>query len=233
MGFSLILRAFFSFPNECQFIECQFWGKFRIYLFIFWRKRQMNTLKAEKRDLAVKAKKLRREGYVTGNVFGKELEQSIPVKMLSSSVESLLKTTGKGGRILLDLDGQSYNVLIKEVDFNSMKHQITEIDFQVLVAGEKVHSVAEIELLNHDKVTNGVIQLHLEEISYRALPEDLTDRIQLDLDGVKVGDSIKVKDLPFAQNPQIELLTDPEAIVVSVTEVRNTEEAETEEEAAE
>ena len=193
----------------------------------------MNTLKAEKRDLAVKAKKLRREGYVTGNVFGKELDQSIPVKMLSSSVESLLKTTGKGGRILLDLDGQSYNVLIKEVDFNSMKHQITEIDFQVLVAGEKVHSVAEIELLNHDKVTNGVIQLHLEEISYRALPEDLTDRIQLDLDGVKVGDSIKVKDLPFAQNPQIELLTDPEAIVVSVTEVRNTEEAETEEEAAE
>ncbi|MFQ7289524.1 MAG: 50S ribosomal protein L25 [Lacrimispora saccharolytica] len=193
----------------------------------------MNTLKAEKRDLAVKAKKLRREGYVTGNVFGKELEQSIPVKMLSSSVESLLKTTGKGGRILLDLDGQSYNVLIKEVDFNSMKHQITEIDFQVLVAGEKVHSVAEIELLNHDKVTNGVIQLHLEEISYRALPEDLTDRIQIDLDSVKVGDSIKVKDLPFAQNPQIELLTDPEAIVVSVTEVRNTEEAETEEEASE
>ena len=193
----------------------------------------MNTLKAEKRDLAVKAKKLRREGYVTGNVFGKELEQSIPDKMLSSNVESLLKTTGKGGRILLDLDGQSYNVLIKEVDFNSMKHQITEIDFQVLVAGEKVHSVAEIELLNHDKVTNGVIQLHLEEISYRALPEDLTDRIQLDLDGVKVGDSIKVKDLPFAQNPQIELLTDPESIVVSVTEVRNTEEAETEEEAAE
>ena len=193
----------------------------------------MNTLKAEKRDLAVKAKKLRREGYVTGNVFGKELEQSIPVKMLSSNMESLLKTTGKGGRILLDLDGQSYNVLIKEVDFNSMKHQITEIDFQVLVAGEKVHSVAEIELLNHDKVTNGVIQLHLEEISYRALPEDLTDRIQIDLDGVKVGDSIKVKDLPFAQNPQIELLTDPEAIVVSVTEVRNTEEAETEEEAAE
>ncbi len=193
----------------------------------------MNTLKAEKRDLAVKAKKLRREGYVTGNVFGKELDQSIPVKMLSSNVESLLKTTGKGGRILLDLDGQSYNVLIKEVDFNSMKHQITEIDFQVLVAGEKVHSVAEIELLNHDKVTNGVIQLHLEEISYRAFPEDLTDRIQLDLDGVKVGDSIKVKDLPFAQNPQIELLTDPEAIVVSVTEVRNTEEAETEEEASE
>ena len=29
----------------------------------------MNTLKAEKRTMDVKAKKLRREGYVTGNVL--------------------------------------------------------------------------------------------------------------------------------------------------------------------
>ena len=33
MGFSLILRAFFDFPNECQFIECQFFGKFRYHFF--------------------------------------------------------------------------------------------------------------------------------------------------------------------------------------------------------
>lgn len=31
MGFSLILRAFFSFPNERQFIECQFFWEFRQY----------------------------------------------------------------------------------------------------------------------------------------------------------------------------------------------------------
>ena len=41
----------------------------------------MTTLKAEKRDMSTKAKKLRREGYVTGNVFGREIEGSIPVKM--------------------------------------------------------------------------------------------------------------------------------------------------------
>lgn len=29
MGFSLILQAFFSFPNERQFIECQFFWEFR------------------------------------------------------------------------------------------------------------------------------------------------------------------------------------------------------------
>ena len=36
----------------------------------------MNTLKAEKRTMDTKAKRLRREGYVTGNVFGREMEGS-------------------------------------------------------------------------------------------------------------------------------------------------------------
>ena len=33
----------------------------------------MNTLKAEKRNMQTKAKKLRREGYVTGNVEDQSL----------------------------------------------------------------------------------------------------------------------------------------------------------------
>ncbi len=194
----------------------------------------MNTLKAEKRDLAVKAKKLRREGYVTGNVFGKEIEGSIPVKMTVSDVETLLKTTGKGGQILLNVDGQTYDVLIKEIAYNALKHQTMEIDFQALVAGEKVHSVAEVVLCNHDKVTDGVVQLLLEEISYRALPEALVDKVEVDLDGVKVGDSVLVKNLAIAKDPKIELMTDPEAVVVSVTEAKAAPEAaEDEEENAE
>lgn len=194
----------------------------------------MNTLKAEKRDLAVKAKKLRREGYVTGNVFGKEIEGSIPVKMTVSDVETLLKTTGKGGQILLNVDGQTYDVLIKEIAYNALKHQTMEIDFQALVAGEKVHSVAEVVLCNHDKVTDGVVQLLLEEISYRALPEALIDKVEVDLDSVKVGDSVLVKDLAIAKDPKIELMTDPEAVVVSVTEAKAAPEAaEDEEENAE
>ena len=50
----------------------------------------MNTLKAERRDLAEKAKKLRREGFVTGNVFGHQIQGSIPVKMNRPEVEKLL-----------------------------------------------------------------------------------------------------------------------------------------------
>ena len=34
--------------------------------------------------MSIKAKKLRREGYVTGNLFGREINGSIPVKIEKS-----------------------------------------------------------------------------------------------------------------------------------------------------
>ena len=60
----------------------------------------------------VKAKRLRREGYVVGNVFGREMKESIPVKMVKRDVEKLLKTDHKGSQIMLDVDGAAYDVLI-------------------------------------------------------------------------------------------------------------------------
>ena len=130
----------------------------------------MNTLKAEKRDMTIKAKKLRREGFVTGCIFGRELAESIPLKMEKASVDRLLKTEGKGGQVMLDVDGTTYNALIKEVDFNPLKGTIDEIDFQALVSGEKVHSTAEIHLVNHEKLAAGVAQQMLHEVSFKALP---------------------------------------------------------------
>ena len=177
----------------------------------------MNTLKAEKRTLAVKAKKLRREGYVTGNVFGKEMKESIPVKMDAAAVDHLLKTSNKGSQIMLDIDGESHNVLIKEVDYNPLKGRVDEMDFQALVK-EVVHSVAEIVLVNHDKLESGVLQQQLEEVSYKALPSALVDKVEIDVAKLRIGDTIKVKDLSLAQDKDVHLVTDPETTVVTVTE---------------
>lgn len=195
----------------------------------------MNTLKAETRDMSVKAKRLRREGYVTGNVFGREIEGSIPLKICARDVERLLKTCNKGSRLMLEADGKNYNVLIKEIDYDSMKNQVTEIDFQALVSGEKVHSVAEIVLLNHEKIIEGILQQRLAEIAFQALPDALVDKVEIDVGDMKIGDAVLVKDLPIASAEGIELTTDPEAIVVTVTRAHNVavEETEKTEEAVE
>ena len=96
--------------------------------------------------MSIKAKRLRREGFITGNVFEKEIHRSIPIKIERTAAERLLKTCNKGSRILLDVEGQAYNVLIKDISFNAMEGAVEEIDFQVLVSGEKVHSVAGLYL---------------------------------------------------------------------------------------
>ena len=182
----------------------------------------MNTLKAEKRSMDVKAKRLRREGFVTGNVFGREIKGSIPVKISKNEAERLLKTNGKGSQVRLNVDGTEMDVLIKEIDYNSLKGQVDEIDFQALVSGEKVHSVAEIHLLNHEKVTTGVLQQMLKEVSYRALPSALVEKIELDVGGMRVGDTIRVRDLAIASDKDVQLQTDLDTVVVEVYASKNT-----------
>ena len=179
----------------------------------------MNTLKAERRDLAEKAKKLRREGFVTGNVFGHQIQGSIPVKMNRPEVEKLLKEHGKGSKLTLELEGKTYPVLIKEVQFNTLKGQFDEVDFQELVSDEMIRSVAEIQIYNHDKVREGVLQQELTEVSYSALPADLVEKVVIDAKNLKVGDTVTVGDLELAKNPKIHLHTDLHSVIVTVTAV--------------
>ena len=183
----------------------------------------------------VKAKKLRREGFVTGNLFGKEIEGSIPLKMDRFEVDRLLKTDHKGSQIMLNVEGQDYDVLIKEVDYNAMKRCVDEIDFQALVSTEKVHSTAAVQIENREKVLEGALQECLEEIEYKALPAALVDHVTVDVAGMKVGDVIRVKDLEISKNPDVDIHTDPEAIVVMVDAIRNSipEDEAADEEAAE
>ena len=135
----------------------------------------------------VKAKRLRREGYVVGNVFGREMKESIPVKMVKRDVEKLLKAD------------------------------------QALVSNEKVHSVAEIVLVNHEKIAEGVLQEDLNEVAYMAYPASLVDQVMVDVGGMKIGDVIRVKDLSLAADPDITIKTNPESIVVSLMASHNVE----------
>ena len=192
----------------------------------------MTTLKAETRDKNVKAKRLRREGYVTGNVFGREITGSIPVKIGQREVERLLKTSNKGSQLMLEVDGKTYDVLIKEIDYDAMKNQVTEIDFQALVSNEKVHSVAEVVIHNQSKVVTGVVEELLSEIEYKALPSALVEKVIVDVGDLKVGETIKVKDLDIAKDKDVKLITDPEADVAGVAAVHNDVPETDEEEAA-
>ena len=192
----------------------------------------MTTLKVQRRNMETKAKKLRREGYVTGNLFGKEIEGSIPLQIEKQEAERIERECMKGSQLYLELDGKTYDVLIKEMDYRPMDHQILEMDFQALVKGEKVHSVAEVILLNKEKVTEGVLEQLLEEIADKATPEELVEKVEIDCATLRLGDTLKVADLDIAKNDKIDLQTDLDTPIVSIlasnNEVLEDEEAEEE-----
>ena len=49
----------------------------------------------------------------------------------------------------------------------------------------------------------------------------MVGKVKVDVGEMKIGDIIRVKDLDIAKNKEIELHTDPEAIVASVFASRN------------
>ena len=107
------------------------------------------------------------------------------------------------------------------VDYDSMRNQIIELDFQALVKGEKVRSVAEIVLHNKEKVTEGVLEQLLTEISYKAVPEALIDKVDVDCSKLRLGDTIKVSDLDIVNDKDIEIITHMDTPVVSVIASHN------------
>ena len=188
----------------------------------------MNTLTAEKRDLKTKAKKLRKEGYVIGNLFGRDIENSIPLKVDSREAAKFLKDNKKGAHITLLVDGENVDAIVKEIDYNAMF-----INFQALVADEKIHTTAAIELLNEDAVQNGIVEQSLSEIEYKAFPADIVEKVEIDLTQYNVGDMIHVKDLPLAANSKISLVTPEDTLVVNIAEPEAAPEDEDEEAAEE
>ncbi|MBD8914569.1 MAG: 50S ribosomal protein L25 [Pseudobutyrivibrio sp.] len=181
----------------------------------------MNTLKAQRRETTEKAKKLRREGYVTGNLFGRQIEGSILLKIEKKEAERIMRECMKGSQIMLEVEGKEYDVLIKEMDYDAMTRSILEMDFQELVKGEKVHSVAEIVLHNKDKVIEGALEQLLEEVAYKATPEHLVDKIDVDCSTLHLGDTITVGDLAIAKNKDVDVVTHLDSVVVTVLAPNN------------
>ncbi len=180
----------------------------------------METISVQRREDGIKAKKLRNLGLVPANVFGKTLPDSISIQLQESDARRLIRMKREGSKLTLDLDGTRLPVQIKEKEIDITRGDILHINFQVLTEDEKVNSVIHILLVNDDKIP-GQLEKMLMEIPYASLPGDMIDTITVDLDGIKVGTVLTLKDIPELMSDNIELKVDPEEIVLRVRERKN------------
>ena len=182
----------------------------------------MENINVQKRDLKVNAKKVRRLGMVPASVFGKSLPESISIQMEEAIARRLIRQKREGSKLLLKVDNQSIPVQIKEKSINTLNGEILHISFQALVADEKVNSVIHI-FLDNDKKFGGQLEKMSMEIPYTSLPGDMIDTITIDVDTLKTGDVLTVKDVPELMSHKIELRMDTDDMVLRINEKQLTQ----------
>jgi len=90
----------------------------------------MKTLEAKKRDIATSLNTVRQDGGVPAIVYGKGTE-NLPVTVIEKAVRSLWRDVRDTETFILDVEGTSYNVIMKEIQTNSLTGAVLHIDFHI------------------------------------------------------------------------------------------------------
>lgn len=177
-------------------------------------------LKADKRTVLGKSvKKLRREGMLPANVYGKDLK-SIAIQVDTKTFENLFKTVGETGLIDLQIDGKGHPVLVKNLQLEYPLKTPLHVDFYQVNLKEKVKSAVPLEFVGEAQAVAsniGVLLHQINDIEVEALPAELPEKIEVNIEPLAaVGDQITVSQLPVPNG--VTILTDAEQIVVKIAE---------------
>ena len=175
----------------------------------------MDIIMAEMRDPATKAKQLRRSGIIPCVISGADLKESLSIQLDQATARQLKRTKRDGSKVGIQVDGKIYHTLIRDLEYSSLNDTIVHISFHVLDAAKKVNSVADIVLLNKENV-QGVLEQIQMKVPHAAVPQYLLDTVTVDLDGVPIGTTVTVGDIPEFQSDKIELQVDPGSIVLRI-----------------
>lgn len=183
---------------------------------------QEHILNAQKRTVTGrKVKKLRRDGMLPANIYGKKVE-SVSVQVSLQDFNEVYSEVGETGLVNLKLNGETRPTLIHHVQLDPVTDLPLHTDFLQVDLHEKVRATVPIEFTGEsplEKSGEGIVVPQMREIEVEALPMDLPEKIVVDISGLgAVGDGVKVADLNVDRSKVTLKEEDPERIVVNVEE---------------
>ena len=174
------------------------------------------TLTAQPRDTGKKAvKATRRNGLVPCVIYGPHLEP-VHFAVATLALRPLIHTTEQY-RISVDVAGEAYDAVLKQVVFHPVTDRPWHVDFQALTAGETFTTTVPVVLVGTpDAVRDGAeLSQPIHTVEVRALPKDLPGHLDADVSGLAVGDTFHVRDLVVPAG--IEVLTDGELVLATLS----------------
>lgn len=161
---------------------------------------------------------LRREGQLPAVLYGPHTKP-IMISMDAHSSSLILSHMTASSLVTIELEGKEYPALVREKQRNFITNKLLHVDFQVVSMTEKLRTNVGIQLEGEAPVIDAfdaILINGLEELEVECLPQDLPERIIVDISGLaNIGDAIYVRDIQLSG--KVEILDDKDEMIVLAT----------------
>jgi large subunit ribosomal protein L25 len=165
------------------------------------------------------SRRLRREGLIPGVLYGRG---KTPHAICIPERELRRVLTGEAGlHAILDvvLDGQktTHPSILKDYQQDVLSGRLAHVDLQEVRLDQAIQAQVVVELVGEAQgvTEGGVLSQVVREITVEALPLEVPERIELDVSGMEMGDTLRLADLPPREG--IAYLDDAEIVLATVT----------------
>jgi len=155
------------------------------------------------------ARAARRAGRVPAVIYG-DKKAPITIEMEERVVRKVIHEPGIFGRLLnINIDGKNTTVLTRDIQMHPVTDEPLHMDMLRVGATSKVAVAVPVEFINHEKSPGlkigGVLNVVRHEVELNCPAGDIPEKITVDLDDIKIGDSIHISaiELPEGATPTI------------------------------
>ncbi|MFB0516367.1 MAG: 50S ribosomal protein L25 [Candidatus Neomarinimicrobiota bacterium] len=163
-------------------------------------------------------RKLRAEGVIPGVYYAHDQQDAIPFKVTLKELRQALQSDALVYHVIVG--GKRRNVLIKAIQYHPVTEEIMHVDFQGVRMDEQVEVRIPIHTIGRPigvKDEGGQIHQALMELEIRCQASDIPAYIEVDISDLHIGHAIHAVDLDIGE---VELVTSPDTMVVSVSKAR-------------
>ncbi|MDQ3011233.1 MAG: 50S ribosomal protein L25, partial [Acidobacteriota bacterium] len=138
---------------------------------------------------------------------------------------SIIRNHGRNTIFTLDVEGAATPVKIADVQIDPIKGFLVHADLMRISMTEKSKFEVSVKIIGESegvKLGVGIMDIPTHSIEVRCLPGDLPSVVEVDVTPLGLGDHLSVKDLNLGD--KVEILTDPDSVIVNIVAPRAEEE---------
>ncbi len=166
-----------------------------------------------------KNRQLRREGYVPGIIYGPSIAP-ISVQFPYRSVEVTLMNAGGTNLIDVEVNGDSFPSLAREVQRDVVRGDILHVDFLAVDQTQRISVEVPIVMRGESPVVaarEGILITGRSSLTLEVFPSDIRDSIVIDLTTLtELGSEVLVRDLTFGESVTVH--NDPNEMLAKIVQ---------------